>query len=318
MDKLSPFSKNPPLSPLADVVVSSIFCDEVHAALAAKSLAQAVVGDLEGEVTRVVPQSASASPAERGVRVDVEMRTDANELVLVEFQFGDDSTIYHRNLLAASRHIARAAKSGMTHAEVARTMPKVVSLNFLGFNVRDDDEAVVQPVRLFYENGPRSVALDRFSVYSIQLPRFLERITEPVTDLDCWLYTMAKSHEERVPVKELVDMHVSLKEFLATNEGYAQYCNNIELIDEDEEVMDAYFAWVNAKMREEGELDAARRNGFAEGRAEGRAAGRAEGRAEGRAGLINAMLSNGASVAEISRLTGLPPEEFEGMEYRLA
>jgi len=302
MKRLSGFKQGLPLSPLAGTTVDAVFCDEAHAAKAAKSLADAVTGGLSGEVVRVVPQSVRERTGARGVRVDVELRTDADETVIVEFQFFPDAAIYHRNLLAAAHCFTASSVPGDTAGEMARRMPKVVCLDLLGFTVRDDDPSAVQPVRLMYTLGPPRVAVDAFCAYAVQLPRALEQAADgPRGDLGCWLYALAKAHEAHMSLEEVCEMTPALQEFLDRDEGFRQYCESYGRANADPEVEDVYLRWVGEAMREEGQRQAALEEG------------RAEGRAEGEAGLVRRMASNGQGAADIARLTGYSVERIEAL-----
>ncbi|MDR1787041.1 MAG: PD-(D/E)XK nuclease family transposase, partial [Treponema sp.] len=95
-----------PLSPLADPVVGAIFSDAEHAGLAAASLIGAVLacdGVTIGKVLSVTPQRHHKYPDERGIRIDVEIITAANEAVIIEVQLHTDMALLQRNLFAAAR-----------------------------------------------------------------------------------------------------------------------------------------------------------------------------------------------------------------------
>ena len=84
----------------------------------------------------------------------------------------------------------------------------------------------------------------------------------------------------------------------------------------------AYDEHLNAVMIQNDVLGNAREEGLAEGRAEGltqgRAEGLAEGRAEGRAeakkDIVKSMLSNGLSVEQAAKYSGLTVEEVESIK----
>ncbi|MDR1135823.1 MAG: PD-(D/E)XK nuclease family transposase, partial [Clostridiales Family XIII bacterium] len=148
-------TKPPAISPLADPIVEAIFIDEVSAGLAAASLVDAVLkkdGVRIGQILKVTPQRSHKQPSERGCRVDVEITTDANERVLVEVQLYSDRYILQRNLFSASAIFAETSNPGDTSYELAKNMPRVISINLLNVNIRDvkENSEYLQPVKLQY------------------------------------------------------------------------------------------------------------------------------------------------------------------------
>lgn len=79
---------------------------------------------------------------------------------------------------------------------MANSLPKVISINILDDNIRDDNTEIVQPIKLLYEKPPQRTAINEFTVYNVQLPRFRE--VEPDFDnpLHCWLYALDTAHSK--------------------------------------------------------------------------------------------------------------------------
>ena len=76
----------------------------------------------------------------------------------------------------------------------------------------------------------------------------------------------------------------------------------------------AYDEHLNAVMIQNDVLGNAREEGLAEGRAEGLTQGRAEGRAEAKKDIVKSMLSNGLSVEQAAKYSGLTVEEVESIK----
>ncbi|GHV10488.1 hypothetical protein FACS1894217_15950 [Clostridia bacterium] len=90
-----------PLSPLADPVVGAIFSDVENAGLAAESLVRSIIGSESlGKVISVTPQRYYKIPDQRGCRVDVEIETSNNRIIIAEVQLSVDPVMPQRNLLA--------------------------------------------------------------------------------------------------------------------------------------------------------------------------------------------------------------------------
>ncbi|MDR1788695.1 MAG: Rpn family recombination-promoting nuclease/putative transposase, partial [Treponema sp.] len=118
--------KNPVvLSPLADPVVGAIFSDAQNAGLAAASLIGAVLekdGIFIREVVSVTPQRHHKEPGSRGVRIDVEVATEADEVIIVEVQLFPDDSLYQRNLFAASHVFIDRVPEGTQPRDLAASM----------------------------------------------------------------------------------------------------------------------------------------------------------------------------------------------------
>jgi hypothetical protein len=123
------------MSPLADPVVNTIFANAELAGLAAYSLINAILQSdgsaLTGTVVRVTPQQTHSFPYGRGCRVDVEVLTDTNELIIFEVQLRPDKHIMTRSLFSTSHVIINATATGDAPPEMAKKIPRIINIHIL-------------------------------------------------------------------------------------------------------------------------------------------------------------------------------------------
>jgi hypothetical protein len=274
MMNFDPNDRSIPLSPLADPVVGAIFANVDVAGRAAESLIRAILGAdnddaLIGRVIRVTPQNTHSNPYERGCRIDVETETDANERPVFEIQINPDANMATRNLFSASRIFTETSVKGDKIHHLALRMPRVIFINILGYNIREDNMDVVQPIKVLYTKPPQRTAIPYFSGYNVQLPRLLEAKPNFNDPLYCWGYTLYTAHIQNKSIKEVIDMTPELQSYTRQDEGYQQFCEQYSLVAADPQSRSDYFRWVAAVMRHEGEMEAARQIGMEKGIAEG-------------------------------------------------
>jgi len=259
------------LSPLADPVVGAIFCNVESAGLAAESLIRAVLASddaiLTGKIISVTPQYIYNAPRGRGCRIDVVVITDANERVIFEVQVYADAHIMTRDLFSAAHVFTRAAARGDTAAEMAAKLPKVICINILGYNIRSDNNDVVQPFKILYTKPPQRTAIPHFSGYNVQLPRIAEMKPDFLNPLYCWGYTLHTAHANKKSVQEVIEMTPELQMYAETDNGYFQFCKQYDRAAANPTTMDEYRNWVLYVMREEGMRIAAVEAGREEERA---------------------------------------------------
>jgi len=252
-------SKQQPLvmSPLADPVISAIFSDEKSAGLAAESLIRAILeaegeGRQFGKVIKVTPQRAHNIPGQRGCRIDIQVRSDANEYGICEIQINMDPFIMQRNLFGASHIYTKTSVIGSNIAEMAENMPVVIAVNILMYNIREDNKDILQPYKVMYAKPPVREALPQFGGYNIQLPGLLTTQPDFNSGLYCWCYTLYTAHKESKTIQEVIDMTPQLQDYYKQDSGFMQFCNQYNFAAADPRTMDEYVMWVKDLMREQG------------------------------------------------------------------
>jgi predicted transposase/invertase (TIGR01784 family) len=294
------------LSPLADPVVAAIFSDVQSSGLAVESLIGAVLakdGVKIGKVVSVTPQRHYKHPGDRGCRIDIEAATDENERAFFEVQLNVDPTIFQRNLFSASRTIADSAKAGTGHRELAASMPQVISINILNFNIREDNKDFLQPVKLLYTKAPHTVALEQFSIYNIQLPRFREMEEDFGDPLYCWIYAMDTAMREQKTIREVIAMTPQMQQFETIDTGFRQYCDRYERVATDPATRDEYYRWIDEQIRQQGMMLGAEEKGRKEGHREGRMEEKLE--------VARSFLAMGLAPEQVSKGVRLPIDEVQ-------
>ena len=298
------------LSPLADPVIGAIFANAEVAGMAAKSLIRVTLeseGDntFEGKILRVTPQRSYIGLPHRGCRVDIEVESDANEIAIFEIQIDPDIHIMKRDLFSASHIFTRTSSKGDTSAQMAAKLPRVICINILGYNLREDNKEVVQPFMIQYTKPPVQVAIPNFSGYNIQLPRILEMEPDFTNGLYCWGYTLYTAHVEGKTIKEVLDMQPALQTYAREDEGYQQFCEQYQLVATDPRSRDEYAMWFNARMREEGMKEAAIEIGLQQGMQQGIQ----QGIQQQSIFIARNLISANLSIDKIAEVTGLSTEE---------
>jgi len=260
------------LSPLADPVIGAIFASVKVAALSSESIINAIhkaekESPMKGKITRITPQFSHITPTTRGCRIDVEIETDANEYYRYEIEIAPSTLIMLRALFSASHFFVEKSTRGDTAAQMATKMPKVIYINILGFNLRKDKTSkdktntknastdLVQPVKLMYTKPPQEVAIDKFSIYNIQLPRVAEMEQDFSSDLYCWCYALYTAHTEKKTVKEVIDMTPGLQAFAARDPGFQQFSERHQAVSADPKTRREYVSWFGEMLRQQGERE---------------------------------------------------------------
>ena len=201
-----------PLKPFADPVMEAVFANKNVAGLAARSLINAVLtesGDpIIGEITQLTPQKAMPNIFGRGYRFDIEARIDNRELADIEIQLRY-MDMNNRGLLYGGRFLNDNAERGNEMEIVLETMPRVIIINIMHFNLRQNHTDFHQPVEWIYRkpanNGEYERASDRLVIHNIELKKFMKYklpdiegkpYSKETPELYYWLWALCASHEE--------------------------------------------------------------------------------------------------------------------------
>jgi predicted transposase/invertase (TIGR01784 family) len=250
------------LSPLADPVVNAMFSSKETAGLAITSLINAVLEE-DGELIQieriisVTPPRHHSNVKQRGCRIDVEVATTNKERVIVEVQMKPETWIMKRNLFAASRIFTETSKSGDNSKEMAERLPRIIVINIVNFLVRDDNDELIQPVKMIFTKRPQRVAVDNLKVHNVQLPRIKDIKEDFSKPWYCWVYAMHKADSEKKTIGEVVAMTPQLQAYSERDAGFRQYCEQYGRVASDPETRHEYLLWYEGLIQEAGERHAA-------------------------------------------------------------
>ena len=240
-------------------------------------------------------------------RVDIKARNSKGEIILVEVQNTSELYYLERILYGVAKAITEHIHLGDTYKEVK----KVYSISILYFDigkgadylyvgqnkfigVHTNDQLVITAKEkgAFVQKSPAEI----FPEYILVRVNEFDKVA--VTPLEEWVaYLKSGVIKENTTAPGLQEARKKLQYYSMTDaERYA------------------YDEHLNAVMIQNDVLGNAREEGLAEGRAEGLTQGRAEGRAEAKKDIVKFMLSNGLSVEQAAKYSGLTVEEVESIK----
>lgn len=240
-------------------------------------------------------------------RVDIKARNSKGEIILVEVQNTSELYYLERILYGVAKAITEHIHLGDTYKEVK----KVYSISILYFDigkgadylyvgqnkfigVHTNDQLVITAKEkgAFVQKSPAEI----FPEYILVRVNEFDKVA--VTPLEEWVaYLKSGVIKENTTAPGLQEARKKLQYYSMTDaERYA------------------YDEHLNAVMIQNDVLGNAREEGLAEGRAEGLTQGRAEGRAEAKKDIVKSMLSNGLSVEQAAKYSGLTVEEVESIK----
>ena len=243
------------------------------------------------------------TPDDKFNRVDIKARNSKGEIILVEVQNTSELYYLERILYGVAKAITEHIHLGDTYKEVK----KVYSISILYFDIGKgaDYLYVGQNKFIGVHTNDQLVITAKEKGASVQkspaeiLPEYiLVRVNEfdkvAVTPLEEWVaYLKSGVIKENTTAPGLQEARKKLQYYSMTDaERYA------------------YDEHLNAVMIQNDVLGNAREEGLAEGLTQGRA----EGRAEAKKDIVKSMLSNGLSVEQAAKYSGLTVEEVESIK----
>lgn len=248
-------------------------------------------------------------------RVDIKARNSKGEIILVEVQNTSELYYLERILYGVAKAITEHIHLGDTYKEVKKVysisilyfdIGKGVDYLYVGQNkfigVHTNDQLVITAK----EKG----ALVQKSPAEIFPEYILVRVNEfdkvAVTPLEEWVaYLKSGVIKENTTAPGLQEARKKLQYYSMTDAERYAYDEHLNAVMIQNDVL--------GNAREEG-LAEGRAEGLTQGRAEGLAEGRAEGRAEAKKDIVKSMLSNGLSVEQAAKYSGLTVEEVESIK----
>lgn len=251
------------------------------------------------------------TPDDKFNRVDIKARNSKGEIILVEVQ--NTSELYYLERILYG--VAKAITEHIHLCDTYKEVKKVYSISILYFDIGKGADYLYVGQNKFigvHTNDQLVITAKEKGVLVQKSPAeifpeyILVRVNEfdkvAVTPLEEWVaYLKSGVIKENTTAPGLQEARKKLQYYSMTDaERYA------------------YDEHLNAVMIQNDVLGNAREEGLAEGRAEGLTQGLTQGRAEGRAeakkDIVKSMLSNGLSVEQAAKYSGLTVEEVESIK----
>ena len=248
-------------------------------------------------------------------RVDIKARNSKGEIILVEVQNTSELYYLERILYGVAKAITQHIHLGDTYKEVK----KVYSISILYFDIGKGADYLYVGQNKFigvHTNDQLVItakekgALVQKSPAEIFPEYILVRVNEfdkvAVTPLEEWVaYLKSGVIKENTTAPGLQEARKKLQYYSMTDAERYAYDEHLNAVMIQNDVL--------GNAREEG-LAEGRAEGLTQGRAEGLTQGRAEGRAEAKKDIVKSMLSNGLSVEQAAKYSGLTVEEVESIK----
>lgn len=248
-------------------------------------------------------------------RVDIKARNSKGEIILVEVQNTSELYYLERILYGVAKAITEHIHLGDTYKEVK----KVYSISILYFDIGKGADYLYVGQNKFigvHTNDQLVItakekgALVQKSPAEIFPEYILVRVNEfdkvAVTPLEEWVaYLKSGVIKENTTAPGLQEARKKLQYYSMTDAERYAYDEHLNAVMIQNDVL--------GNAREEGLADG-RAEGLTQGRAEGLTQGRAEGRAEAKKDIVKSMLSNGLSVEQAAKYSGLTVEEVESIK----
>lgn len=255
------------------------------------------------------------TPDDKFNRVDIKARNSKGEIILVEVQNTSELYYLERILYGVAKAITEHIHLGDTYKEVK----KVYSISILYFDIGKGADYLYVGQNKFigvHTNDQLVITAKEKGVLVQKSPAeifpeyILVRVNEfdkvAVTPLEEWVaYLKSGVIKENTTAPGLQEARKKLQYYSMTDAERYAYDEHLNAVMIQNDVL--------GNAREEG-LAEGRAEGLTQGRAEGLAEGRAEGRAEAKKDIVKSMLSNGLSVEQAAKYSGLTVEEVESIK----
>ena len=271
------------------------------------------------------------TPDDKFNRVDIKARNSKGEIILVEVQNTSELYYLERILYGVAKAITEHIHLGDTYKEVK----KVYSISILYFDIGKGADYLYVGQNKFigvHTNDQLVItakekgALVQKSPAEIFPEYILVRVNEfdkvAVTPLEEWVaYLKSGVIKENTTAPGLQEARKKLQYYSMTDAERYAYDEHINAVMIQNDVLGNAREEGLAEGRAEGltqgraeGLTQGRAEGLTQGRAEGLTQGRAEGRAEAKKDIVKSMLSNGLSVEQAAKYSGLTVEEVESIK----
>ena len=271
------------------------------------------------------------TPDDKFNRVDIKARNSKGEIILVEVQNTSELYYLERILYGVAKAITEHIHLGDTYKEVKKVysisilyfdIGKGADYQYVGQNkfigVHTNDQLVITAKEkgAFVQKSPAEL----FPEYILVRVNEFDKVA--VTPLEEWVaYLKSGVIKENTTAPGLQEARKKLQYYSMTDAERYAYDEHLNAVMIQNDVLGNAREEGLAEGRAEGltqgraeGLTQGRAEGLTQGRAEGLTQGRAEGRAEAKKDIVKSMLSNGLSVEQAAKYSGLTVEEVESIK----
>ena len=222
------------------------------------------------------------------ILVDAVDENGVNEKINVEMQNKNEYNIRERSYAYASGIIYNSLKVKEDYVDIPRT----VVIWILGFNLFEDGNYhEIARVKRDFNNQELA---EKMEYHYIQLPRFLKQVTEIKNKEEQWLAYISNSLNKD-ELEELFKMNRSIEEINKI----------VDIVMSDDDVWDALNDRILAQNLEKLKMAKAREDGIEQGIEQGKE--------EEKIKIIKAMISNGISIEQISKILNIEISDIRNM-----
>ena len=228
------------------------------------------------------------------ILVDVVDENGKKEKINVEMQNRNEYNIKERSYAYAGGIVYNSLHVKEDYIEIPRT----VVIWILGFNLFEDgDYHEIARVKRDYNNEELS---EKIEYHYIQLPKFLEQVTEIKSKEEQWLAYISNSLNKK-ELEELFKMNRSIEEINKI----------VDIVMTDSDVMDALNDRILAQNLENLKMARAREQGIEKGIEKGIEQGMEQGEKSEKIKIAKKLLENNSSIEYVMEITGLTEEEVK-------
>ena len=289
------------LSPLNNLVFSCIFQSEEKSGQAMLEFLNAILVHVGEEPIKEIISMMSEYPllsesiGQKYGRLDVRVRAESGRIFDIEVQIEKDF-MNERSFFYGGKLVTNEFESGLTYDKI----PPVRVINIVDFYIRGDNENVVEPVIMVYENDREKQATDVFKMYHIQMPAFRKKhkSLESVKDdlFLTWLYMLDAGYKSKEEMEELAAM----------TEGMLNFAKQYNIAINDPLLVRRYQMDQDAKREEAFRISVAETRGEKKGFKRGKEDGRKDAHFED----ARRMKADGMDPKLIAKYSGLPLSEI--------
>lgn len=249
------------LSPLNNLVFSCIFQNEKKSGQAMLEFLNSILIRVgEEPIEEIISMMSeypliSESVGQKYGRLDVRVRAKSGRIFDIEVQIEKDF-MNERSFFYGGKLVSNEFESGLTYDKI----PPVRVINIVDFYIRGENENVVEPVIMVYENDREHQATDVFKMYHIQMPAFRKKhkTLESVKDdlFLTWLYMLDEGYKSKDEMEVLAAM----------TEGMMNFAKQYNIAINDPLLVKRYQMDQDAKREEAFHLSLAEKRGEEKGR----------------------------------------------------